>query len=154
MLPSHTFMICRQQQLHLTNGASRLATDAMMLPVRPHTFPLQLPLALKVRLIGLVRVRVQSSYDPQYLRGNQSLSDLCCHAGVGQQSRAIPIIHCHLSSCIILCVQHKPCIYVTEGHREAQNRASTFSTSLRMCGDPSPSLSIRSSTLSSCGYSR
>lgn len=101
MLPSHTFMICRQQQLHLTNGASRLATDAMMLPLRPHTFPLQLPLALKVRLIGLVRMRVKSSYDPQHLQVHQSLSDLRCHAGVGQQSKATPIMRCHLSSCKI-----------------------------------------------------
>ena len=51
----------------LTNGADRRAASAVVLPLGPHALALQLALPLEVRLVRLVRVRVQCSDDAQHL---------------------------------------------------------------------------------------
>jgi hypothetical protein len=51
----------------LTNGADRRAAGAVILPLGPHALALQLALPLEVRLVRLVRMRVQCSDDAKNL---------------------------------------------------------------------------------------
>lgn len=54
-----------------TNGSCTLLSAqrrGCSIALRAHALGLQLALALQVGLVGLVRVRVQSSYDAQHLR--------------------------------------------------------------------------------------
>ena len=50
-----------------TDGANRHAASAVVLPLGPNALALQLALPLEVRLVCLVRVRVQCSDDAQHL---------------------------------------------------------------------------------------